>query len=277
MSNIIYPNYNYNIEKALSKIEKSLDENLYIEQLANISGYSPFHFQRLFKEYTGENIGSYIKRLRIEKGAFMLKYQYERISTVAIRTGFNSNTSFTRAFKRYYNISPLEFKGFYKDKFLCDDTPTYKIVEVEPFDVFFIRVFGNYKTSEPLAWKILSNNYTSLINNDPHYVSICYDEPTISKKYSKLRYEACLLYEEEKHQKFKNRLLRKTVEGGRYAKFEFEGNLNELDSFFYCIYETFYHLNDFQISLKPTFQVHHNNFNNLLYGRTKTDLFIPLD
>lgn len=276
MNTIIVPKYNLYLEKTLNKIESSLDDYLCIEQLASIAGYSPFHFQRLFKEYTGENVASYIKRLRIEKSAFMLKYQYKKISTVAMRAGFNSNTSFTRAFKSYFHISPLEFKEKYKNFDTKEDTPDFTIVNLDSFKVFFIRTFGDYYTSEPQAWNELTNCFKKALDETTQYISICYDEPTIIKSCSKLRYEACILYEEEKHNKIQNLVL-KEIESGAYAKFEFEGTLREFDLLFYKVYHTFFHDKTFQIGLRPAIQIHHNNSNDLLYGITKTDLFIPID
>ncbi len=276
MINSNLPIFNLHLEKVLNKINNHLDENLSIEQLSSICGYSPFHFQRIFKEYTGESVANYVKRLRVEKAAFMLKYQYNKISTVAMRTGFNSNTSFTRAFKSYYNISPLEFKEKYKKKNEKNDIPDFKIVKLDAFQVFFIRTFGDYSYSEPLAWREMTHYFQKILDKDAQYISICYDEPTISKHCSKLRYEACILYEENKYAYLKNLTL-KNIDSGTYAKFEFEGTLKEFDNFFYSVYETFFHNRNYQISLKPAIQIHHNSARDLLFGETRTDLLIPLD
>lgn len=276
MRNIILPQYNQYLEKVLTKIEGNLDDNLCIEKLAAISGYSIFHFQRIFKSYVGENIASYIKRLRIEKGAFMLKYQYNKISTVGMRIGFNSNTSFTRAFKSYYNISPLDFRNKYKNFEDNEETPDFSIITLDTFKVFFIRTFGNYEYSEPLAWKQLESTCKQELSLDTQYISICYDEPSIIKNIKQLRYEACVLYEEDKHKNIKNLTL-KTIKKTSYAKFEFEGTLKDFDKFFYKVYKTFFHNIYYEISLSPAIQINHNNTSDIIQGNIKTDLLIPIN
>ena len=276
MQNMDFPKYNKCLEKVLNRINESLDDCLSIESLASTCGYSPFHFQRIFKSYVGENVAEYIQRLRIEKSAFMLKYQYKKISTVAMRTGFNSNSSFTRVFKNHYNMSPMEFKSNYKKYDDSLETPNFKIVKIDNFKVFFVRTLGNYKISEPLACTKVKECFNESIDDMTKYVSICYDEPTISTNCNKLRYEACIIYNEKKHKKLKGITLKK-IESGYYAKFEFTGTLQEFDSFFYKIYDTFYHNKNYQISLKPAIQIHHNPFDKLLFGITKTDLLIPID
>lgn len=138
MKSLNLSSYNLYIEKVLDEIECNLDHDLSIERLASLAGYSPFHFQRLFKDYVGESVHQYIKRLRVEKTALMLKYQYNNITDSAIRTGFNNNISLTRAFKSIYNCSPKE----YKDQFRLNkkfDTPSFEVVNIDDLKVFFCK------------------------------------------------------------------------------------------------------------------------------------------
>ncbi|MFT7004619.1 MAG: AraC family transcriptional regulator [Sulfurimonas sp.] len=274
---IMNQGYDTQLEKVLTYIESNLNDNLCIEELSSICGYSRFHFQRIFKEYVGENICVYINRLRIERSAFMLKYQYKKISSVGMRVGYNSNTSFTRAFKQYYHLSPTDFRESILNYSCFDiETPSYEIVHIEDKKVFFIRTRGDYEIYEEYAWDLFKKNYENNIYYENQYISICYDEPTIVKEHSSLRYEACALYDEQKHKNLDN-LHFKTIKGGKYAKFCFEGTLKELDAFFYKIYYSFFHNKEYQIKFTPAFQVHHNHVDNLLHGSTKTDFYFPID
>jgi len=269
--------YNRQLEKVLTFIEENLDDHLSIEELSAIGGYSRFHFQRIFKDYVGENIGAYINRIRIERSAFMLKYQYKKISTVGMRAGYNSNTAFTRAFKKYYNLSPVDFRNSIINYDRVDiETPPYEIVHIEDKKVFFIRTYGDYGLYEPYAWQQFFVNYEEEVDSNSQYITICYDEPSIVKKQSTLRYEACALYDKTKH-KNADKLSIKTIKGGKYAKFYFEGTLKELDQFFYKIYYTFFHNKEYQIKFTPAFQMHHNHVDCLLNGITRTDFYFPID
>lgn len=95
------------INLALNYIDENLDQDLNLAILAKIAHYSPFHFHRLFTGITGENPNKYILRLRIERAAYQIKKQSSlSISEIAFRNGFVSNSNFSKAFKKYYGISP---------------------------------------------------------------------------------------------------------------------------------------------------------------------------
>jgi len=67
---------------------------LTIDKLAKIAGYSKFHFLRLFKEYTGENIHGYINNIRISKVKDMLKNGHSK-KEIAEVLGFSCASSFS--------------------------------------------------------------------------------------------------------------------------------------------------------------------------------------
>ena len=54
-------------------IEKHLDEEISVQQLAQIASFSEYHFQRIFKQFTSESLYSFIKRLRLEKAIFLFR------------------------------------------------------------------------------------------------------------------------------------------------------------------------------------------------------------
>ena len=72
--------------------------------------FSPFHFHRIFKYITNETLNEYVTRQRIEKSASDLLHQSIPISQVSLKYGFKDSSSYTRAFKKYFQISPSAFK-----------------------------------------------------------------------------------------------------------------------------------------------------------------------
>ncbi|MHA7059055.1 AraC family transcriptional regulator [Aquimarina sp. M1] len=103
--------YIQRINLALQYIDTHLDGDLSLESVSNIALYSPFHFHRIFKAVIGETLNAYVKRRRIEKIALELIHKKERsITELSLLHGFNSNSSFTRAFKNFYGVSPTEFR-----------------------------------------------------------------------------------------------------------------------------------------------------------------------
>ncbi|MGX2961081.1 AraC family transcriptional regulator [Peribacillus sp. JNUCC 23] len=107
------------INKVVEFIEDHIDENLSLDQLAKVSTYSPFHFQRLFKGIIGETPAGYVKRLRLENAAHMLIYEQQiPITQIAYICGFASLSYFTYSFKAYFNMSPKRWRdGAYLERF----------------------------------------------------------------------------------------------------------------------------------------------------------------
>lgn len=99
------------INLALKYIDAHLDAKLTLNTIAEVSYYSPYHFHRIFKAIIGETLNDYIIRQRVEKAAIQLITKKDiTVAELAERYGFNSHAVFTRTFKKYYNVSPTEFK-----------------------------------------------------------------------------------------------------------------------------------------------------------------------
>ena len=72
----------------LVHIQTNLEDDLGLEVLAERVGFSPYHFHRVFREFIGEPVKEYVRRLRIEKGAYRLKLSEETILKIALEAGF---------------------------------------------------------------------------------------------------------------------------------------------------------------------------------------------
>lgn len=106
------------VNRILTFIDQNIDSELSLEKVAAVGHYSPFHLHRIFKEVTNETLNAYITRKRIEKTAAMLMHRKElSIAEIYIQNGFNSNSSFTRAFKKFYSLSPTEYRDLSPDQF----------------------------------------------------------------------------------------------------------------------------------------------------------------
>jgi len=98
-------------------IEKNVEKKLLLTELASIANFSPFHFQRIFKSIVKESPKQYIKRIRLEATAHHIVLKPDTsLLEVAIKFGFNSLQSFSRAFKNYYGLSPSEFRQIKKNE-----------------------------------------------------------------------------------------------------------------------------------------------------------------
>lgn len=87
-----------------------LDRVVRAAEVAQEIGYSPFHFQRLFRAMTGEAWAEYHRRLRLELAAGMVLAKELSSSAIAVRIGFESTETFIRAFRATFGSAPGEFR-----------------------------------------------------------------------------------------------------------------------------------------------------------------------
>lgn len=99
------------IRDALGYIESHLTEELDIGEIAAQAYVSPFHFQRIFSALCGFTVGEYIRSRRLSEAAAVIARTEERLIDVALRYGYESQDSFTRAFRKFHGVSPSAVRG----------------------------------------------------------------------------------------------------------------------------------------------------------------------
>ena len=101
------------LENTIKLIENNLDnQDLNISFLSNKVYVSPYHLQRIFYTLFGKTIGSYIRERRLTEAGTDIK-NGEKVADVAIKYGYESQESFTRAFKKFHGVNPgVAKKGF---------------------------------------------------------------------------------------------------------------------------------------------------------------------
>lgn len=103
------------INRVVRYIEAHLDSSLTVERLAGISGFSVYHFHRLFKQQMNENVHRFINRLRIEKAAKLLLFHPERsLSDIALECGLQSSAHFARTFRSFMGLTASDYRERYR-------------------------------------------------------------------------------------------------------------------------------------------------------------------
>ena len=95
---------------ALTHIEEHQGEKLTVQNLADVSGYSLFHFTRLFNQLMGLPPYDYLIRRRLSVAAETLLACERRIIDIAQDSQFSSHEGFTRAFNRLFGMPPTEWR-----------------------------------------------------------------------------------------------------------------------------------------------------------------------
>lgn len=102
--------YSDSIRQSISYMQLHYSEPVELEALAAESGYSVYHFCRLFKKITGWTPIQYLVQYRINKSKRLLAATDKTIEAVMLDCGFNNYSYFFRTFKLFYGISPQAYR-----------------------------------------------------------------------------------------------------------------------------------------------------------------------
>jgi AraC family transcriptional regulator len=230
------------IQNALDIIDSRISEVLTPQELAKESGYSTFHFSRLFTRATRITLAAYITRRKLQYALFDVSCG-EKIIDVAMKYGFETHAGFTKAFKKCFGYPP----SIYRIHAICS-RPTRmelhelisivsggkimypEILEIKPFIV--VGFPGRHKMPNvkfthdiPLYWETINLDYAddltrlhNLFNKSRHTeYSVCYD---IDPQTSEFTYLLGVGVDNpEDLAKIEPDMHEKKMPGGLYAKF----------------------------------------------------------
>ena len=288
------------VNKAIRFIDQNLDKNLNLQTISRIAMYSPFHFHRIFSAIVNESLSEYINRKRIEKSTLYLKPDNEKpISEIAHDFGYSSNAAYSKAFKRFYGISPSKFKerniafskiGKIKSKnrqevlqfenYICNidnhknwinmnakievkEMPSLKLAYVSHVGAFHLigNAFGKL-----MRWAIpknLSNSKT---------ITVYHDDPNITEV-SKVRQAAGIILTDAIETS--GEIGTMCLENGRYVAGRFELSYTEFEKAWQGIFVWIYE-NGFETISKDCYQIHHNKPNQHPDKKSIVEICIPV-
>ena len=103
-------NWIQGIQRAIDYVEANITEEVDLEDVAKQAYSSPFHFQRVFGILCGFTLGDYIRMRRLSLAGEELSKGTAKIIDVAMKYGYDTPESFSRAFTRFHGIAPSEAK-----------------------------------------------------------------------------------------------------------------------------------------------------------------------
>ncbi len=99
------------IQKAVDYVEAHLTEELDFPEIAKQACSSSFHFQRVFSILCGYTLGDYIRMRRLSLAGNELAASDARILDIAVKYGYDTQESFSRAFTRFHGVSPTQARA----------------------------------------------------------------------------------------------------------------------------------------------------------------------
>ena len=100
------------IMKVIDFIEENLESGLSLDEVSKKAGYSKFHLNRLFSESVGCTLYKYIQMRRLTVAAEKLVNTKKSIVDIAYESNYDSQQSFTLAFKQLYLCTPQRYRMF---------------------------------------------------------------------------------------------------------------------------------------------------------------------
>ena len=177
-------------QASIDFMEQHLTEEADIEEIAGKAALSPFYYQRIFGALCGMTVGEYIRSRRMTLAAQELAGSEAKVIDIAMKYGYDSPDSFTKAFCRFHGITPSQAKEsgavlkslaplHIKVTLEGGNMLDYRIVEKAPFTVIGLKRQFNSETSYqeiPKFWGEWANDMKGLEgtfglcvdNNDSH-------------------------------------------------------------------------------------------------------------
>ncbi len=245
----------------LAKIENEVDSITLFEAM-EYSGYSRFHFCRIFLAYTGESLASYIKRLKMQKAARKIQYHKESVTEIALDAGYATHSAFCVAFKEMFGVSPSEFKAEKirnVEEFIMLEP---EFITVEPIDVLAVRHIGAYSACGEAWEKLMQFAYTqkikhkkNLVGKNTRIFGVGYDDPRTTEE-TKLRYDACITKDDDVV--LEEGIKEMTIEGGKCARFLHKGSYEGLADTYNQIFGGWVLKNNIELRDAPPFEEYLN-------------------
>lgn len=242
--------YLESLNRAIQFVENNLDKKILLKDIAREAFLSEFHFHRIFKSLTGETVKSFLLRLKIERAAIKLKHSKDDIGEIALDNGYENHETFTRAFKKYFQLTPQEYrdaiqeitikkqsdyqyKAISLDKLQVDE-PTIKYLP--DLHLAYIRHTGSYdKVASSFQRLMLWATTHLVLKLKPTTLGIVHDNPDLTDE-EKIRFDACVII--NKMIQPKGEIGYKKIEGGKFAIFRYKGAYEN----FYTVYDYIYNV-----------------------------------
>ncbi|MDR2977540.1 MAG: AraC family transcriptional regulator [Streptococcaceae bacterium] len=288
--------YRTALESAVIYIENHLGDDIQVEEVARVAGYSYYHLSRQFTAILGESIGSYIKKRRLAEAAKRLIYSDQKIIDLAMDMSFESSEAFSRAFKLIYNVSPQQYRknkldvliGSKErlDKGLLDHlarnvTVHPKIVELPEIKVAGLR---GETTLRDLKLRELWDKANASYRQIPHRVSnarafgICEAclNNTLYTMNDDVVFSEVAGIEVQSFEGLSEPFVKKVIPGGRYAVFTHRGSLRMLPQTFDYIWGTWFLTSKEEIDDREDLEMYDERFLGYDHPDSEVDLYIPV-
>lgn len=106
--------HTYSIQQVIDYIDRHYKQQITREDLAQLAGFHPHVFSRIFKEETGDSFSNYLSKLRIRKAKALMLTTNKKLNDIASAVGYTNGLYLSRKFKQITGYSPSSFAAMEK-------------------------------------------------------------------------------------------------------------------------------------------------------------------
>lgn len=291
------------IHKVQDYIEEHIGETLSIEKLADVAGFSKYHFSRIFQGMLQEPLAHYVNRIRMERALFLLAHRADKNMTdIAYELGFMDSAVFSRSFKNYHGISPKEYRQEYskncKETFLLSEynkDTAKKEWEGNPFPVkgeitiehleekqmVYVRHTGTYETLAKEYVGFIENLFVhaqsqQLLNGENWILAIYHDNPEFGEE-TQFHTSLCLTVPDGIPVLEDGVLGKMKLEGGLYAVGHFQIQPEQYGDAWNYMYKEWLTCSGYVPRNSYPFEVYRNNPKEDKYHVNIVDIYVPIE
>lgn len=301
--------YTARINRVMDYIRLNLDKPVDLHILASIASFSPYHFHRIFTAMVGETPNNFVSRIKLEKAAqLLLDNPKTPVSDVSFACGFINLSSFSRAFKAYFNMTTTQFRNEGKAIYIkngiryskdckavskigkhlqqvnsqfCSVTFNKLIImdvkieikQMPELNLIYCRHTGAFDKIGQ-AYEILFKWAIprGLVNNNTKTVTVYNDDPAITS-IDKVRQDASIVVDRDV--KVEGEIGKSTLPSGKYAVGHFEIKETEFEEAWntICAWLT---ESGYQPTDSPTYEYYHNDYSADPEHKFIVDICIPI-
>lgn len=297
--------YRERVGRVCKHIDAHLDRKLTLDQLAELSHFSKYHFSRIFASITGLTPFAYIAKQRLARAAALLGETDKSVLEISLLCGFDSASNFNAAFKKCYGITPTEMREQARqDRKISlsdrnseeagpapnpyDQTVKHSLLrrvwqmqatieELPMLEVAYVRHVGSYLETYR-AWAKLGiwAAQHRLFPPEQSFIGISLDDPAGTEE-EECRYDACVTVPSTLNRADAPPEIRfQTLPGGLYAKFYFYDTPDKLALLYQSIFGNWLPDSDYDPDDRYCLEFSMNDPAQDPEGKAKVDLYIPI-
>lgn len=273
----------------MNYIYKYIDTDINIDELSVELNVSKFHLHRIFKDEFGKNIYESIKSIRLQKASnLLITNKYSTITQIANMCGYSSQTSFLRAFKERFLMTPKEWKNagykeystsnvkkFYETNNEVDFSNIEPSIEKMPqIETYYIRHQGYDKSIKKVWQKLQTWIYTNEIDNYKQ-IALHHDNPIITPL-NECQYIATVSIDTHKKEIENLSLPKLIIPKGIYAKFSLKGKYGDVIKLIQWVYHSWLIESGYETTTNPSYTIYHKNHFLSSDEEFDLDFYLPI-